>query len=64
MIHQLPLVGFDFWGKANIILNSAEYFDPATGKWSSTGNLNEASLGDTATLLPAVNVLLAGGSGN
>jgi WD40 repeat protein len=42
-------------------LSSAELYDPATGLWTPTGDLNAARVFPTETLLPSGQVLLAGG---
>lgn len=56
----LVAAGGDENGVGNA-LNTAEIYDPATGNWTVTSNLNIARNFPTATLLPDCEVLLTGG---
>lgn len=58
----LAVSGHPLGGKS---IASAEFYDPATNKWTSTGSLREArNGGNAATLLQDGRVLLPGGNTN
>ena len=59
---QVLVVGGDDNGSPATVLDKVELYDPASGKWSLTGNLNAAREYHTATLLPNGQVLVAGGA--
>jgi large repetitive protein len=55
--------GFDIVAGDVVPLYDAELYDPATGTWSITGNLNTARYRHTASLLQNGKVLVAAGVG-
>jgi hypothetical protein len=61
---KILVAGGDNCAMVSPYLKSAELYDPGTGTWSSTGNLNTERRQQTATLLPNGKVLISGGFNN
>src|SRR4029077_13438924 len=47
----------------DLLLASAELYNPAARMWMATGSMHATRAGHTATLLPSEQVLAVGGSG-
>ncbi len=58
---RVLLAGGDQGLSGNVILNSAELYNPATGTWSMTGSFTPARRNVLTLLLPNGRVLMAGG---
>lgn len=58
---RVLVAGGEGRGSSKGALSSAELYNPATGTWAPTGNLNQARKQHTATLLANGKVLVAGG---
>ena len=56
--------GYYYNGSDWATLSSAEFYDPASGIWTTTDSLNNARGSHTMTLLPSGKVLVAGGVGS
>ena len=54
--------GNNVTNNATTVLSSAELYNPATGKWTTTGSMSNARVGHTATLMVSGMVMVASGS--
>jgi hypothetical protein len=54
--------GNNVTNNATTVLASAELYNPASGKWTNTGSMNNARVGHTATLMTSGTVMAASGS--
>ena len=56
--------GFNGSNGPHTLISSSELYNPSTGTWTTTGNLNVGRANATATLLNNDEVLIAGGAGS
>ncbi len=55
--------GYGLSGATDILRAAAELYDPASGRWTTTGSLSTARFAHTSTLLASGKVLVTGGNG-
>jgi hypothetical protein len=58
---RVLIVGGDGFVEGNLLISSAEVYDPRTATFTATGNTNTGRFGASAALLPNGKVLVAGG---
>jgi N-acetylneuraminic acid mutarotase len=62
LLNAKVLVAAGHWYfNGTFVLDTAELYDPDSGKWSATGSVSRKRDATTATLLPSGKVLMAGG---